>query len=106
MIKKSILSCALALLVASAAMPARALTGSDILDKMNSDERDGYLAGALEMAAFLSAVQGNKTRADCIMGWYYDRKEGANQIVAGLSQYKDHQALPVIYLLIKKACGA
>ncbi len=90
--------------VAGISGPAAALTGGDVLDKMNADQRGSYVAGTVEMAAFLSGLQGNKTRADCIMDWYYN-KGGTSGIVTGFAQYKDRQALPVIYLLIKKACG-
>lgn len=86
------------------ATPAYALTGGDILDKMNSDQRGSYLAGSVEMAAFLTSLEGNKERASCIMDWYY-KQNGIDSIVAMLSKYKDRQALPVLQVLIKRACG-
>lgn len=84
--------------------PSLALTGEDVLDWMSKDERGGYLSGSVEMAAFLSSIQGNNERADCIMDWYY-KQDGPARVVAALSRYKDRQALPVIHLMIKKACG-
>jgi hypothetical protein len=93
-----------ALLVLGSTAPAWSLTGEDVLDRMSKDERGGYLAGSIEMAAFLSAMQGNNKRADCIMDWYY-KQDGVEKLVAALSGYKDRQALPVVHVIIKKACG-
>jgi len=93
-----------ALLAFANAGPAWSLTGEDVLDRMSSDESSGYLAGSIEMAAFLSAMQGNNQRADCIMDWYYNQ-DGVEKLVAALSSYKDRQALPVVHVIIKKACG-
>ena len=87
-----------------AASPAAALTGGDILDKMNTDQRASYLAGSVEMAAFLSVNEGNAERAKCIMDWYRD-KNGIDAVVDMLAQYKEKQALPVLQVLIKRACG-
>lgn len=87
------------------ALPARAITAGDVLDWMSSEERAGYLAGTVEMAAFLSGLAGNKKRADCIMAWYFDRKDGPRQITEWLGEYKERQALPVIHLVITEACG-
>jgi len=84
--------------------PAVALTGGDVLDGMNNDQRSGYLAGAIEMAAFLNATQGNTGRGNCIMGWFYDKK-GTDEIVAALARFKDKQALPVVQALVERACG-
>ena len=90
--------------VVAIARPAAALTGGDVLDGMNTDQRGGYLAGAIEMAAFQLAAQGNTERGNCVMGWFYDKK-GTDEIVAALARFKDRQALPVIQALIERACG-
>ncbi len=87
-----------------ASSPALSLTGEDVLDRMSSDHRFGYLAGTIEMAAFLSTVQGNAERGNCIMGWFFDQ-DGTKTIVDALSRFKDRQALPVIQALIERACG-
>lgn len=84
--------------------PAWSLTGADVLDKMSADERAGYLAGTVDMAAFLAATQGQAQRTDCIMGWYY-HQDGAKTIIAGLARYRDREALPVVHALIGRACG-
>lgn len=97
----------LAILLAgvSGAAPAHALTGADIMEKMDSDERFAYVAGAIEMAAFLSQVNGQPKKADCIMDWYFDRDTGTKQVYQALSHFNDRQAHPVIVALINKTCG-
>lgn len=90
--------------IVAVARPAAAITAGDVLDKMNADQRGTYLAGTIEMAAFLAGLGGNKPRAECIVDWYYN-KTGTADVVGGLAQFKDRQALPVIYFFIKKACG-
>lgn len=74
------------------------------MDRMSSDQRIGYLAGTVEMAAFLSGLAGNADRADCLTSWFYEQ-DGTETIVAALSQYRDRQALPVLHLLMNRACG-
>jgi len=102
--KRSLWSAVFVLGLAASSLPAAALTGADILDNMNDDQRGSYLAGTVEMAAFLTNVGGDKERADCIMTWYYDQG-GINTIVTTLGSYKDRQVLPVLHVLIKRACG-
>ncbi len=103
-IRSVLYSAAILLGAAVSGGPAAALTGADVLDNMSSDHRIGYLAGSIEMAAFLSASQGNTERGNCIMGWFYDKK-GTEEIVEALARFKDKQALPVMNALIQRACG-
>ena len=56
------------------------------------------------MAAFLSNVRGDRTRLRCIVGWYF-KEHGPKQVVQALDHFKDREALPVIYALIKRTCG-
>lgn len=84
--------------------PAAAITAEDVLDKMSSDESTGYIYGSMETAAFLSHLQGKSERSECITDWYHD-KGGVKQIIDTLHRFKDRQAQPIIYALIKRACG-
>ncbi len=83
---------------------ALSLTGKDVVDKMSADESGGYIAGSIEMAAFLSHAQGNRDRSTCITNWYY-KKNGVEQTVAALSRYKSREAQPVLYAMIEQVCG-
>jgi hypothetical protein len=83
--------------------PALSVTGEDVIEKMSSDHRAGYLTGSVEMAAFMAGMDGDRARADCIMTWFYDRK-GTKEVVDALAEYKDRQALPVVMTIINRAC--
>ena len=85
--------------------PAQALTGEDVMDRMSKDERNGYLAGAVEMAAFMNHVDGRRERAQCILGLLFG--DAADPLVFDrtLAEFLDHQAMPVIHLVIKRECG-
>lgn len=89
------------LLVAS---PALAITGEDVLGKMNDTESFAYLAGSISMAAMIAGAEGHTERRDCIMNWFYN-EDGSKQLIAALTRYKDREAQPVIYALVRHACG-
>ena len=89
--------------VATVSGPASALTAGDVLDKMSNKEQTAYMFGSMEMAAFLAHAGGNAERAKCIVKWFGDK--GVAQIVEAMSAYKDHEAQPIIYTLIGRACG-
>ena len=53
----------------------------------------------------MSSLQDRKDRADCIMRWHFKEQKGGEQIMLALARFKDRQALPVIYAVVKPACG-
>lgn len=95
---------ALALGTALGTGPAAALTGDDIMNKMTGDERFFYISGAVEMAAFLANVGGEKDRSICIMDWYLESDESTVRLHQALSHFSDRQAHPVIVAVINRAC--
>jgi hypothetical protein len=92
------------LLCAAICPTASALTGAEVLEKMNADQRSGYLAGNIDMAAQLSFHDGRQERSTCIFNWYYEQG-GVTQVVQAIERFKDRQVQPVIYALITRACG-
>jgi hypothetical protein len=92
------------LLSAAYTSPGLALTGADVLQKMSADERSGYLAGNIDMAAQLIFRDGKHERSTCIFNWYY-KGGGVAQVLQALERFKDKQVQPVIYALIDRACG-
>jgi len=99
--------CAAALFALSlSAAPAAALTGEDVMTKMGKDERNGYLAGAVEMAAFIAHHQGDSERSSCIMDWFFGGGNGPEEIVQALNHFKDRQAHPVLFVLMNRTCAA
>jgi hypothetical protein len=102
--RQSILCSATILLaIASAPNPAAALSAGDVIDKMSNAEQTAYMFGSAEMAAFLAHASGNTTRAQCITDWFH--QHGVSQITQTMSAMKDRQAQPIIFTLIKRACG-
>ena len=85
--------------------PANAVTGGDVMQKMEDRERGGYIAGSVEMAAFLAKVSGDTERSACITDWYFRGGNGPDQIIQALSHFRDRAAQPVIFLMIKRQCG-
>lgn len=84
---------------------ASALTGEDVIDRMSSDQRSSYLFGAMEMAAFLAAVEGDEERSQCIPDWFHDQ-DGLKEIILTLEEFKERSAMPIIHTLFRRACGA
>ena len=97
---RSLLLAAFAITIPAA---AHALTGSDVLDKMNNDERNGFLEGVLEMRAYDATVAGKPQLAECIYGW--NRNGGPTEEIQALDHFRDRDAVAVVYLLIKRRCG-
>jgi hypothetical protein len=91
------------LLGVTAALPAAALTAGDILDKMSKTEQTAYMFGSAETAAFLAHVNGNVERGRCITKWFSEK--GVAEMVEAMNAYKEHEAQPIIYTLINRACG-
>ena len=96
---------ALFLLICMAATPTGAVTGREVLEKMERIELAAYIAGSVEMAAFLAKTSGNAKRSSCIMDWYFHEGNGVDQIIQALFKFKDRPVQPVIYLLMKRQCG-
>jgi hypothetical protein len=101
---KTIAKLAILLASVSTAAPAHAVTGADVTDRMNKDQRNGFLFGALEMAAFQDQLAGRNERARCILG-IFGRENDPLLLDNALSHYKDRSAMPVIHLVIKQECG-
>ncbi|MCR9196588.1 MAG: hypothetical protein NXH88_17755 [Hyphomonas sp.] len=87
------------------AAPAAALTGEDVMEKMGKDERNGYLAGAVEMAAFMNHADGRRERAQCVLDLFFGDDADPLLFDKTLSEFKDRQAMPVIHLVIRRECG-
>jgi hypothetical protein len=86
--------------------PAFAITAADVLERLTDKERGTYLTGAIEMAMYLAASEGNQKKAACISDWYFKTGQGPKDVIATLSLYKDKPAAALINALIKRECGA
>jgi len=89
---------------------ATAQSASDVLTKMKPEETTSYLAGVVEG---LAAARWIKDKPDnigmkCIYDWYYRGETEArfNRVRAWLERHPDKPVGTLMYVLIKKECGA
>lgn len=96
------------LLGSSIALPASAQNAGDVMNKMGSDERVGYVAGVIEGLAYSRWLKDrpDDTGMKCIYDWYY-KGAGKNwtSISAWFNRHPDKYAGPLLHVLIKKECG-
>jgi hypothetical protein len=93
------------LAVAATSWPVQAIDAWEVMEKMESRERSGFLAGAVDMAAHIYAVNGNKKKADCAVMWYFDDKNSLREIYAFYEQHKNKDAVGLLAFLIDRKCG-
>ncbi len=87
---------------------AKALTADDVLNKMNADQRFGYISGVVEGLAYSRWVadKPDDTGMTCIYDWYYQGEEArSNQVDGWLRRHLDKPVGALLYVLIKKECG-
>jgi len=91
-----------------AVKPAQAITGGEVLNKMNAKEQSAYLAGVVSgMAQAKWLTEKPSTEGmDCINGWYFNGGEKRHKkINAWFERHADKSAAGLLYILIKKECG-
>ncbi len=93
------------------AIPANAgsLNAGFVLNEMNNDQRQSYIAGVIEGIAYSRFLKErpNETGMNCIYNWYYDGTAKKIKLVrAWFSRHLDKPVGPLLYVLIKKECGA
>ena len=89
---------------------ANAQSARDVLTKMSTPESTSYIAGVVEGLAFARWIQDkpDKTGMSCIYDWYYgpDKEARFNRVRTWLERHPDKGVGPLMYVLIKKECGA
>lgn len=87
---------------------AQAITADDVLNKMNADQRFGYISGVIEGLAFArwTKDQPDSTGMNCIYDWYYQGGgERSNQVDTWLRRHLDRPVGALLHVLIKRDCG-
>ena len=87
---------------------AQALTADDVLNKMNSDQRFGYISGVIEGLAYArwAKDQPDSTGMNCVYDWYYQGgEERSNQVDTWLHRHLDRPVGALLHVLIKRDCG-
>jgi len=90
---------------AFAAGPALAITAGDVMDKMNSDQRSSFLSGAVDMASHLYAIDGNRTKGECALDWYFRTEGSLREVHTFFDAHKDKDAVGLLSILINRHCG-
>lgn len=88
--------------------PAQAITGGEVLSKMNVKEQSAYLAGVVSvMAQAKWLVEKPSTKGtDCINSWYFNGGDKTQKKINALfKRHADKSAAGLLYILIKKECG-
>ena len=88
---------------------APAQTAGDVMTKMSVEQRLSYIAGVLEGLAFARWIKDKPDKAGmkCIYDWYYrDAKKVHTGVTAWLSRHPDKLVGGLMYVLIKRECGA
>ena len=90
--------------------PAIAQTADEVLNEMEPVRRTGYIAGMIEGLAIARWMKDkpDKTGMKCIYDWYYngDTKKNFNRITQWFERHPDKPPGALLYVLIKKDCGA
>ena len=88
---------------------ALALTADDVLNKMNVDQRSGYFSGVIAGLAQSRWIvdKPDDTGMQCIFDWYYSNSlEKHKKIHEWFELNLDKPAGALLYVLVKKECGA
>ena len=98
--------CSVTLLTLSLSMtPVAALTGKEVMTNMSDEQRHAFLAGSVEMAAFMNHAEGRRERAQCVLNLFFGDDADPLLFDRTLTAHEDRQAMPVIHLVIRRECG-
>ena len=89
---------------------ARDLNAGFVLNEMNADQRTGYLFGVVEGLAYARFLRDkpDQTGMNCIYDWYHGAGSDKRQAKAKalMRRHADKPVGPLLYVLMKKECGA
>lgn len=99
-------SCVLMIAIVSllVSYEATAMTAGDVLDRMETVESAGYIAGAVNMMAQMVHLGGDPARAQCIYDWYYQSDDAKAAVVQVFELYPDRVPEHLLITLVNRAC--
>ena len=86
-----------------AAGPAQALEAGDFLNRMEPDQRSGFLFGLTAMHSYHALLDGNETLARCIAE-QANTQETLDRIYAAFERWPDKAAEGLVILVLNQAC--
>lgn len=87
---------------------AHSLTADDVLNKMNRDQKNAYVAGVVEGLAQARWIADRPESAGmtCIHDWFYGSgDEKWHEMDRLFAQHPEKSAAGLLYVLIKQDCG-
>lgn len=90
-----------------AAFADEQLDAGKVMNKMNNDQRTGYIAGIIEgLAIARYNKDGKKSEGpDCIYDWYYREDGTLRAIFAAFDKYPTYPPGSIVDVLVKQKCG-
>ena len=89
---------------------ARDLNAGFVLNEMNADQRTGYLFGVVEGLAYARFLRDKPDQSgmNCIYDWYHGVGSDKRQAKARalMLRHANMPVGPLLYVLMKKECGA
>ena len=88
---------------------AKSLNAGFVMNEMTEEQRYGYISGVIEGLAYSRFLRDkpNQDGMNCVYNWYYEGGEGNfRKLDAWLNRHPDKQVGVLLYVLIKKECGA
>jgi hypothetical protein len=82
---------------------AHAVTAGDFLDRMNAEQRTGFIDGAFDMLSYELGQEGQGDKAACIIQWYFEG-DGPQEVVAVFNSHKDLPAVAILRTLGDRHC--
>jgi hypothetical protein len=82
---------------------AHAVTAGDFLDRMNADERTGFIDGAFDMLGYELTEEGQGDKAACIIQWYF-QGDGPKAVAEVFASHRDFPAVAILRKLADRHC--
>ena len=92
----------------SSAGPTWALTADDVMNRMNEDQRFGYVAGVVSGLAQARWIADKPDAAGttCINNWFFAEDSQRWPVIEDwFARNPDKPAAALLYVLIKRKCG-
>ncbi len=94
--------------IASFAGPLAALTADEVMNRMNEDQRFGYVAGVVSGLAQARWITDKPENAGttCINNWFFGAESKPRpRIEEWFARHPEKPAAALLYVLIKQDCG-
>lgn len=92
-------------LIPAISSPAAAITARELMNGMKPDERNGYLAGMVDMLSYQAVLAGTKQRARCINDAFYRNDTMLKRVLDAMHAFPDREPVAILVVVMNKQCG-